>query len=67
MGMDVEYLKKSVGKCLVEGLAEIADRQPVDPINFLAHWIHSYKKKINQEEKVTYLSFLNANTEESCS
>ncbi|KAH0623431.1 hypothetical protein JD844_006179 [Phrynosoma platyrhinos] len=51
MGMDVEYLKKCVGKCLVEGLVEVADRQPVDPINFLAHWIYSYKEKINEEEK----------------
>ncbi|KAF7247373.1 DPY30 domain-containing protein 2 [Varanus komodoensis] len=51
MGMDVEYLKQCVGKCLAEGLAEVADRQPADPINFLAHWIYSYKKRINEEEK----------------
>nr|XP_020657928.1 DPY30 domain-containing protein 1-like [Pogona vitticeps] len=51
MGMDAEYLKRCVGTCLAEGLAEIADRQPVDPISFLAHWIYSYKKKMNEEEK----------------
>ncbi|XP_042314139.1 DPY30 domain-containing protein 1-like [Sceloporus undulatus] len=51
MGMDVEYLKKCMGKCLVEGLTEVADRQPVDPISFLAYWIYNYKEKINEEEK----------------
>ncbi|XP_062987733.1 DPY30 domain-containing protein 1-like [Elgaria multicarinata webbii] len=51
MGMDVKYLKECLGKCLAEGLAEVADRQPVDPINFLASWIYSYKKTINEEEK----------------
>uniref|UniRef100_A0A8D0BQU6 Exosome complex component RRP40 n=1 Tax=Salvator merianae TaxID=96440 RepID=A0A8D0BQU6_SALMN len=51
MGMDVEYLKKCMGKCLTEGLIEVADRQPVDPINFLAYWIKNYKEKTNEEEK----------------
>ncbi|XP_066477483.1 DPY30 domain-containing protein 1-like [Tiliqua scincoides] len=51
MSVDVEYLKNCVGRCLVEGLAVVADCRPVDPVNFLAHWIYRYKEKLNEEEK----------------
>lgn len=52
--METEYLKRNLGTCLVEGLTEVAVHQPVDPINFLAHWIYRYKKTINEEDKVTW-------------
>ncbi|XP_028585050.2 uncharacterized protein LOC114597107 [Podarcis muralis] len=51
MGMDVKYLKERIGRCLAEGLAEAADRRPVDPIDFLAHFIYNYKNRLNEEEK----------------
>nr|XP_056706244.1 DPY30 domain-containing protein 1-like [Euleptes europaea] len=49
--MDVQYLKECLGQCLVEGLAQVAERQPADPINFLACWIYRYKINLNEEEK----------------
>lgn len=55
MNVDVEYLKNCIGRCLVEGLVEVADHRPEDPINFLAYWIYRYKQKLNEEEKVAYL------------
>ncbi|XP_007425823.2 flagellar radial spoke protein 2-like [Python bivittatus] len=51
MGMDFKYLKENLGMCLAEGLAEVADRRPVDPIRFLASWIYSYNENREKEEK----------------
>ncbi|XP_019357851.1 PREDICTED: DPY30 domain-containing protein 1-like isoform X2 [Gavialis gangeticus] len=51
MGMDTHYLRKHVGKHLAEGLADIAEHQPADPIDYLAHWLYSYRKNIKEGEE----------------
>ncbi|XP_039196653.1 nucleolar transcription factor 1-like isoform X1 [Crotalus tigris] len=51
MGMDAKYFKENLGTCLAEGLAEVANRRPVDPIHFLASWIYNYNENRKREEK----------------
>lgn len=50
--MESQYLKSCLGDCLKKGLAEVVERQPADPIQYLANWIYNYKRTLDEEKKV---------------
>jgi hypothetical protein len=50
--MDSEYLKQQVGPCLVDCLAEVAQKRPGDPIEFIAQWLHKHIDNINMKKQV---------------
>ena len=49
--MDTEYLKKNIGPILVKCCAEVVERRPQDPIEYISQYLYKYiaNEKANQE------------------
>lgn len=50
--MEAEYLKRTVGSCLADGLAEVAAQRPADPIEYLALWLLKHKENLKFRVKI---------------
>ena len=55
--MDTAYLKEHVGRALTLGLTEIAQKKPVDPIEYLSKWLRKHVENLKDEADV-FLSFI---------
>jgi len=51
--MDAEYLRQNIGSCLSECLAEVCMKRPVDPIEYIAHWLYKHVDNVNTKIQVT--------------
>nr|XP_009298984.1 uncharacterized protein LOC100000753 isoform X1 [Danio rerio] len=49
--MDSAYVNRCLGVCLAEGLAELIEHRPQEPIEYLALWIRSYREKQRLQEQ----------------
>ena len=55
--MDAGYLKREVGVALRKCLAEVAEKRPYDPIEFIAHWLYKFTDNKNFEEQVRRMTW----------
>ena len=56
--MDTDYLQCTVGEALAQGLAEVAIKKPVDPIEYLGSWLLRYKANTESASAVSMLQHL---------
>ena len=61
--MDAEYLRQNVGACLSECLADVCMKRPVDPIEYIAHWLYKHIENVSTKNQViTYLLYWKQNS-----
>ena len=55
--VDGKYVAEHMGTALTLALAEIAERRPADPVEYLANWLYKYQETMDYNKKVSYLSY----------
>ena len=51
--MDSAYLKEHVGQALALGLAEVCQKKPVDPIDYLSKWLRKHVENLQDNANVS--------------
>lgn len=52
--MDSAYLKEHVGKALALGLAEVCQKKPADPIEYLSKWLRKHVENLKDDANVCF-------------
>ena len=50
--MDAEYLKRSIGGVLDACLAEVVQKKPWDPIEYISQWLYKHQQNANLNKMV---------------
>ncbi|CAH1794473.1 unnamed protein product [Owenia fusiformis] len=50
--MDTRYLQRHLGSCLVECLAEVAEKRPLDPIEYISNWLYKYIENVEYKKQM---------------
>ena len=56
--VDGKYVAEHMGTALTLALAEIAERRPADPVEYLANWLYKYQETMDYNKKVSYHIYL---------
>lgn len=51
--LDAKYIADVLGSPLTAALAEVAEKRPWDPIEFLAQWLYKHKANLNYHQAVS--------------
>ncbi|CAF1076396.1 unnamed protein product [Brachionus calyciflorus] len=49
--IEAQYVARTVGPALSKGLAEIVEKRPVDPVEYLAHYLYKYVENRRESQK----------------
>lgn len=51
--LESQYIYKHLGKILPKCLAEVIEKRPKDPIEYMAHWIYKWRENEIRAKQVT--------------
>lgn len=49
--IEAQYVARTVGPALSKGLAEIVEKRPVDPVEYLAHYLYKFVENRHEAQK----------------
>lgn len=52
--IESEYVRKHLGNILTRCVAEICEKRPHDPIEYMAQWIYKHRENLNRQKQVWY-------------